>query len=119
MDNWDGLAYSRAKSRHDHQVFTQDVRLRPKRVSWAAHALVARAYERMGMSEEEVKEWFKTTEYLGRWANDEGWGDDRFVALGIRDRGRKGVMTIKTIIPRAYWDYDVEKYLKKLDEITG
>ena len=114
--NWGKLAYTRAVG-HDSQSLIRDQRTRPKKVVWSRHAL-ARAAERMHMSPSEIRTWFPTTQYLGRWARCEGWGDTAYVAMGVRDHGRHGVMTITTVIPRAYWNYDAIRYDKMMNELA-
>jgi len=102
---------------NDGRPFIEDSRSKPSRVKFTLHARL-RAVDRGEMGLKELETWFKSSaQYLGRWSRDEGWGDDKFVAVGARERHQKGVLTIKTIIPRAYWDYDINQRKKLLDKI--
>ena len=114
---WNTLAYTRAFD-HDGQRLIRDHRTRPVKIHWSRHALW-RAWERAGLSPEHAAQWFQQAVYLGRWAREEGWGDRDYVVMGIRDKGQRGLLTITTFMPRAYWNYDVERYDRKMNELAG
>lgn len=114
---WATLAYTRSCGHHGQQLI-RDVRSRPTKVSWSQHALW-RAWERAQMNLHDAVAWFACTEYLGRWARSEAWGNDQYVALGIRDKARRSRMNITTLIPRAYWDYDITQYDTKMSQLGG
>ncbi len=102
---------------YDRKVFIEDSQSKPSRVKFTLHARL-RAMDRGEIDIKELESWFKdSAQYLGRWAHDEGWGDDKLVAIGVRDRHQKRLLTIKTVLPRAYWDYDVSQRKNLLDKI--
>lgn len=114
--DWETLAYSRSTGHHG-QRFIRDRRPRPHKVSWTLHARL-RAGERAEWTPDQLKSWFTSTEYLGRWQACEGWGDERFVAIGIREKGGHGRLVVKTFLPRAYWNFDIARYDRKMEELT-
>lgn len=108
--DWDRLAYSRPSSHHGQRLI-RDRRCKPSKIRWSSHAL-ERAAERALWTPNQCTEWFHRTIYLGRWARNENWGDEYWVASGIRDKKGRGLFTILTLMPRAYWNYDVIQYDK-------
>lgn len=114
--NWETLAYTRPMAHHGQHMVT-DHRHKPARVRWSQHALW-RAADRADMSPDECRTWFTSASYLGRWSRQEGFGDEAFVAIGIRDRGKRGLLTIVTFMPRAYWNYDVKRYDRTMRELN-
>lgn len=112
--DWSVLAYTRS-SNNAPKPFIYDHLTRPCKVLWSRHALW-RAEDRGHMSSDDAKRWFSTTQYLGRWAHCEVWGDEYFVVTGIR-KGTRPLLTITTFMPRAYWAYDVSRYDMMMDKL--
>lgn len=117
MTDWSTLSYSR-RGIHQGQRLILDRRAKPRHVIWSQHAL-ARAAERAGWSREQCVAWFQGARYLGRWERNEHWGDANWVASGIRDKKSKGRFTIGTVMPRAYWNFDVVHYGKMMQDLNG
>lgn len=112
------IPYTRSYEVGGRLAYIEDKKKLPKKVKFYGHS-IQRAQERaewVENTEERLIEWIKHAEYLGRWSKHEGWGDDEYVAIGLR---RSGELHITTFEPRVYWDYDVSQYKAMMDKITG
>ncbi len=113
--DWNSVAYSRTTSRLGRRLI-RDRRTKPLHVSWSHHAFM-RASERAEWTPQQCRLWFQGARYLGRWARNEHWGDEDWVIGGIRDKKKHGRFTIITFMPRAYWDHDVVRYDKMMQDL--